>query len=72
MFPSLTFPRHHQRHLHEKGSFVFLRTLICCSCCLFLHLKSGSNVWDPPRHLHSNIPPTPPPSIDSTEQGLGQ
>lgn len=22
MFPSLTFPVHHQRHLHEKGSFV--------------------------------------------------
>lgn len=56
VIPSLP-SRHHQRHFHEKGSFVSP----LCSCCLFLHLKSGSEVWDPSRHLHSN-----------PEQGLGQ
>lgn len=61
LIPSLP-SRHHQRHFHEKGSFVSPD----CSCCLFLHLKSGSKVWDPSRHLHSN-----PPSLPRAGLGTG-
>lgn len=59
MFPSLTFPVHHQRHLHEKGSFVSPDSHL-----LFLLLIPPPEVRlqsvGPPKASPQQHPPLPP------------